>query len=117
LNDIRDEGKDISGLLPTVPRCLCLHHGCRCRQVSITVSIVSTKRLPPALCVPKDSFRQMTACRRARLLALLVDSTSCSKKVHNHCRLSDNPPHMPINRGGPLNKPHSSTPTTPPPTP
>ena len=34
----------------------------RCwRQVSMTVSIVSTKRLPPALCVPKESFRQMTA--------------------------------------------------------
>jgi hypothetical protein len=34
----------------------------RCwRQVSITVSIVSTKRLPLALCVPKESLRQMTA--------------------------------------------------------
>lgn len=34
----------------------------RCwRQVSITVSIVSTKRLPPALCVPNESLRQMTA--------------------------------------------------------
>lgn len=42
-----------------------------CRQGSITVSIVSTKRLPPMLWVPKDSFRQMTACRRARSLALL----------------------------------------------
>jgi hypothetical protein len=31
------------------------------RQVSTTVRIVSTKRLPRALCVPKDSFRQMTA--------------------------------------------------------
>ena len=34
----------------------------RCwRQVSITVSMVSTKRLPLALCVPKESFRQITA--------------------------------------------------------
>jgi len=34
----------------------------RCwRQVSMTVSIVSTKRLPPALCVPKESLRQITA--------------------------------------------------------
>ena len=32
-----------------------------CRQVSTTVRIVSTKRLPAALCVPKESFRQMTA--------------------------------------------------------
>ena len=31
------------------------------RQVSIAVSIVSTKRLPAALCVPKESFRQITA--------------------------------------------------------
>ena len=30
------------------------------RQVSITVRIVSTKRLPRGLCVPNDSFRQMT---------------------------------------------------------
>ena len=36
----------------------------RCwRQVSITVNIVSTKRLPAALCVQNDSFRQITALR------------------------------------------------------
>ena len=45
------------------------------RQVSTTVSIVSTKRLPRALCVPNDNFRQITACRKARSLALLVGST------------------------------------------
>ena len=31
------------------------------RQVSITLSMVSTNRLPAALCVPNDSFRQITA--------------------------------------------------------
>lgn len=41
-----------------------------CRwQVSTTVRMVSTKRLPPVLCVPNDSFRQMTAGRNARSLA------------------------------------------------
>lgn len=34
---------------------------CCWRQVSITLSRVSTKRLPEALCVPCDSLRQMTA--------------------------------------------------------
>ena len=48
---------------------------CCWRQVSITVSIVSTKRLPAAFCVPKESLRQITACRNARSPALFVGST------------------------------------------
>jgi hypothetical protein len=56
-------------------------------QVSTTVRIVSTKRLPFALCVPNDSFRQITAGRRARSLTLLVGSTpSTSRNVHNQSR-------------------------------
>jgi len=43
-------------------------------QVSITVNMVSTKRLPPALCVPKESFRQITAWRNDRSPALFVGS-------------------------------------------
>lgn len=31
------------------------------RRVSITVSSVATKRLPPALCVPEESLRRMPA--------------------------------------------------------
>jgi hypothetical protein len=50
-------------------------------QVAITVGIVSTNRLPLALCVSKDTLSQITGCRRARLLALLVGSTSCSRNV------------------------------------
>ncbi len=34
---------------------------CYRRQVSITGSSRSTKRLPSGDCVPKDSFRQITA--------------------------------------------------------
>jgi hypothetical protein len=34
---------------------------CCWRQVSMVVNRVSTKRLPAALCVPKESFRQITA--------------------------------------------------------
>jgi len=42
------------------------------RQVSITVSARSTNRLPLPLWVPKQSFRQMTACRSARSAVLFV---------------------------------------------
>ena len=41
------------------------------RQVSITVSIVSTKRLPGALCVPKDSFRQITGVTQGALAGVV----------------------------------------------
>jgi hypothetical protein len=45
------------------------------------------KRLPAALCVPKESFRQITAWRNARSLALLVGSIpSTSRKVHRRSR-------------------------------
>jgi hypothetical protein len=39
------------------------------------------------LCVPKDSFRQMTACRKARSVASLVGSTpSTFRNIHSHSR-------------------------------
>ena len=67
--------------------------------------MVSMKRLPLALCVPNDSFLQMTAWRRARSLALLVISTfSWSKKFHSHCRWSYNSSHMPTKRSLPLKR-------------
>ncbi len=56
-------------------------------QVSTTVRIVSTKRLPLALLVPNDSFRQITAGRKALSLTLFVGSTpSTSRNVHNQSR-------------------------------
>jgi hypothetical protein len=57
--------------------------------------------------VPKDSFRQNTACRRARSRALFVGSTSCPKNVHSHWRWSYSSRHMPTRRGWPLNCPRS----------
>ncbi len=56
-------------------------------QFSTTVGIVSTTRLPAALCLPNDNFRQMNAGGSARSLALLVGSTlSTSKNVYNESR-------------------------------
>ena len=47
--------------------------------------------LPEADWVPNDSFRQMTACRRARSAALLVGSTpATSRNVHRCSRRSHN---------------------------
>jgi hypothetical protein len=61
----------------------------RWRHVSTTLNSVSTKRLPLALGVPNDSFRQITAGRNARSLALLVGSTpGVVTNVHSHDRCS-----------------------------
>ena len=69
---------------------------CCWRQVSITVSMVSTKRLPCALCVPKESLRQITACRNARSPALFVGSIPSQRtNVHSQSRCSYNSRHMP----------------------
>ena len=45
------------------------------RHLSIAERCISTKRLPPALCVPKNSLPQMTARRSDRAAALLVGAT------------------------------------------
>jgi len=69
---------------------------CCCRQVSITLSSVSTKRLLFSLWVPKLSFRQITACRRLRSAVLFVDSTpSVSSNVHSQSRWACSSRHMP----------------------
>ena len=70
------------------------------------VSMVSTKRLPASLCVPKDSFRQMTAWRRARSASLFVGPTpSTSTNVHKWWRPLHNSSHMPAKRRLPLKAP------------
>lgn len=50
------------------------------RQVSITVSVRSTNRLPDADCVPKESFRQMTACRNPAARQTLRKSRHFTKR-------------------------------------
>lgn len=51
-----------------------IRRGDRRPQVCTTVRIVSTNRLPYPLCAPNDSFRQITAGRDARSIALFVGS-------------------------------------------
>ena len=45
-----------------------------CRQLSTTVSIRSTNRLPASLCVPNYRFRQITAYRSKHSAELFVGS-------------------------------------------
>lgn len=63
-----------------------------CRQVSVIVSMVSTNWLPALLCVPKESFRQITAGRSARSAALLVGSIPSPPRVFPARLPGDAPP-------------------------
>src|SRR4051794_17606152 len=61
------------------------------RQVSITVSTRSTKRLPWGLSVPPLVFRNSTAARSERSPSLLVGSTPWTlTNVHSHSSCPSN---------------------------
>jgi hypothetical protein len=61
------------------------------RQVSITVSTRSTKRLPCGLSVPPLVLRHSTARRPDRSASLLVGSTPWTlTNVHSHCSCASN---------------------------
>jgi len=78
-----------------------------------TVRMVATNRLPSALCVPNDSFRQITACRSAALAGVfrrfdafhLPEMSRASRDV---CRVRGT---SPGSCGFPLNSPRSRRPS------
>jgi hypothetical protein len=81
----------------------------RCRQVSRTLKIRSTNRLPRSLSVPPLPVRHRTACLSARSAALFVGSTrSCHKKVHSLDSLAAKLRHVAAVRGQPQTAPRVS---------
>src|SRR5215467_245870 len=75
---------------------------CCCFSVATTVSMLSTKREPSALCVPKLPLRQSTPGRIALSAVLLVGSTpSTCTNVHNAWRRFKMSRHVPAVLGTP----------------
>src|SRR6516162_7925855 len=83
---------------------------CCCFKVVTTVIMLSTKREPSALCVPKLPLRQSTPGRIALSAILLVGSTpSTCTKVHNASRRFRMSRHVPAVLGTPQRLPASKS--------
>src|SRR3954453_12174799 len=79
------------------------------RQVSITLSTRSTKRLPCGLSVPPLVLRHSTARRPDRSASLLVGSTPWTlTNVHSHSSWASNSRHVPAVLAQPHKSPRRS---------
>jgi len=86
---------------------------CCCFRVATTVCMLSTKREPSALCVPKLPLRQSTPGRIALSAVLLVGSTpSTCTNVHNAWRRFRMARHVPAVLGTPHRLPASNSRST-----